>query len=80
MIPFKLLKGRSIALSICFALLVMGGYIVPVYYLPEWFQIVRGASPMRSGVMLLPSVLTQVFGAMVSGVLGECLHSESSTQ
>jgi MFS family permease len=71
MIPFKLLKGRSIALSICFALLVMGGYIVPVYYLPEWFQIVRGASPMRSGVMLLPSVVTQVFAAMVSGVLGE---------
>ncbi|KAJ0416240.1 MFS general substrate transporter [Aspergillus carlsbadensis] len=69
MIPFRLLKARSITLSICFAFLVMGGYIVPVYYLPEWFQIVRGASPMRSGVMLLPSVLTQVLGAMVSGVL-----------
>ncbi|KAL2846886.1 major facilitator superfamily domain-containing protein [Aspergillus pseudoustus] len=71
MIPFKLLKGRSIVLSICFAFLVIGGYIVPVYYLPEWFQIVRGASPMRSGVMLLPAVLTQVFAAMVSGVLAK---------
>ncbi|KAL3494136.1 major facilitator superfamily domain-containing protein [Aspergillus germanicus] len=74
MIPFKLLKGRSIALSICFALLVMGGYIVPVYYLPEWFQIVRGASPMRSGVMLLPSVVTQVFSAMVSGILAKHIN------
>ncbi|KAL3444374.1 major facilitator superfamily domain-containing protein [Aspergillus insuetus] len=74
MIPFNLLKGRSIALSICFALLVMGGYIVPVYYLPEWFQIVRGASPMRSGVMLLPSVVTQVFAAMISGILAKHIN------
>ncbi|KAL3459219.1 major facilitator superfamily domain-containing protein [Aspergillus heterothallicus] len=74
MIPFKLLKGRSIALSICFAFLVMGGYIVPVYYLPEWFQIVRGASPMRSGVMLLPSVLPQVVAAMVAGILAKHLR------
>ncbi|KAL4958416.1 major facilitator superfamily domain-containing protein [Aspergillus filifer] len=69
MIPFKLLNGRSVTLSTIFAFLFMGSLIVPVYYLPEWFQIVQDVSPMRSGVMLLPSVTSQVFGAIVSGVL-----------
>ncbi|KAL4965090.1 MDR family MFS transporter [Aspergillus stella-maris] len=71
MIPFKLLNGRSVILSTIFAFLFMGSFIVPVYYLPEWFQIVQDVSPMRSGVMLLPSVTTQVFGAIVSGVLAK---------
>ena len=49
----------------------MGAFVVPVYYLPEWFQIVKGASSIRSGIMLLPSVSTQIFGSIISGVLGE---------
>ncbi|KAL4912492.1 hypothetical protein BDW62DRAFT_216291 [Aspergillus aurantiobrunneus] len=71
MIPFKLLQGRSVVLAIIFAFLFMGSFVVPVYYLPERFQIIKDASPMRSGVMLLPSVTTQVFGAIVSGVLAK---------
>ncbi|KAL2869452.1 MDR family MFS transporter [Aspergillus lucknowensis] len=71
MIPFTLLKGRSVALSIIFGLLLTGAFVIPNYYLPEWFQIIKDASPMRSGIMLLPAVLTQVFGAIVSGVLAK---------
>lgn len=70
LIPLTLLNDRSVVLSIIFGFLFMGAFIVPVYYLPEWFQIVNGASPMRSGVMLLPSVCAQVFGAIASGVAG----------
>lgn len=70
LIPLTLLNDRSVVLSILFGFLFMGAFIVPVYYLPEWFQIVDGASPMRSGVMLLPSVCAQVFGAIASGVAG----------
>ncbi|KAL4785162.1 major facilitator superfamily-domain-containing protein [Aspergillus varians] len=68
LIPLTLLTDRSILLSIIFAFLFMGSFVVSGYYLPEWFQIVKDMSPMRSGVMLLPSVCTQVFGAIVSGV------------
>lgn len=71
MIPFPLLRGRSNILSFIFAFLFVGSFIAPTYYLPEWFQIVKNASPMRSGVMLLPSVLALVAGSMISGVLGE---------
>ncbi|KAL2822684.1 major facilitator superfamily-domain-containing protein [Aspergillus cavernicola] len=54
MIPFTLLNDRSVVLSIIFGFLFVGSFVVPVYYLPEWFQIVKDASPMRSGTMLLP--------------------------
>ena len=70
LIPITLLADRSILLSLIFAFLFMGSFVIAVYYLPEWFQIVEGASPIRSGVMLLPSVCTQVFGAIVSSVTG----------
>ncbi|KAL3478355.1 major facilitator superfamily-domain-containing protein [Aspergillus californicus] len=68
MIPFRLLSDRSVVFSLLFAFLFMGAFMLPVYYLPEWFQIVKDASPMRSGVMLLPSVCTQIFAAIVSGL------------
>ncbi|KAI2898574.1 hypothetical protein CBS11852_3508 [Aspergillus niger] len=74
MIPIVLLRGRSTMLSIAFAFLFLGSFVIPVYYLPEWFQIVKSASPIRSGVMLLPSVCTQVFGSLVSGILAKYLR------
>ncbi|PYI21326.1 MFS general substrate transporter [Aspergillus violaceofuscus CBS 115571] len=73
MIPIALLRDRAIMLSLAFAFVFMGSFVIPVYYLPEWFQIVQAASPMRSGVMLLPSVCTQVFGSLVSGLLAKHL-------
>ncbi|KAE8346875.1 hypothetical protein BDV24DRAFT_147046 [Aspergillus arachidicola] len=71
MIPLSLLRRRSIIVGIIFAFLFMGAFVVPVYYLPEWFQIVKGASPIRSAIMLLPSVSTQIFGSIISGVLAK---------
>jgi hypothetical protein len=38
------------------------------YYLPIYFQAVRGASPTMSGVDLLPSILSQMIFAIVSGI------------
>lgn len=70
MIPFLLLGDQSVIFSILFAFFFMGSFVIPVYYLPEWFQIVKAASPIRSGVMLLPSICTQVAGSLVSGILG----------
>ncbi|KUL90987.1 hypothetical protein ZTR_00844 [Talaromyces verruculosus] len=69
MIPFSLLGYQSVIFSILFAFFFMGSFVIPVYYLPEWFQVIKGASPIRSGVMLLPSICTQIAGSLLSGVL-----------
>ncbi|KAK9242014.1 hypothetical protein V1506DRAFT_572943 [Lipomyces tetrasporus] len=39
------------------------------YYLPIYFQAVRGVSPLTSGVYLLPSILSQLLFAVGSGIL-----------
>ena len=69
MIPFSMLRKRIIACS-CLAMLFFGGsmYIL-TFYLPIYFQAVRNATPAMSGVYLLPSVLSQILFAIVSGVL-----------
>jgi len=46
MIPFLLLGYQSVIFSILFVLFLMGSFVIPVYYLPEWFQIIKAASPI----------------------------------
>lgn len=39
------------------------------YYLPICFQAINGASPTMSGVYMLPSILGQLFAAVLAGKL-----------
>lgn len=39
------------------------------YYLPIYFQAVDGVTPTMSGVYLLPSILGQLFAAVIAGRL-----------
>ena len=69
MIPSSMLRIRVVSCS-CLNMLFFGGamYIL-TFYLPIYFQAVRDATPTMSGVYLLPSVLSQIMFAMISGVL-----------
>jgi len=49
----------------------MGSLILLCYYLPLWFQIVKGVNPLLSGVMTLPTVISQSLGAIFVGKLVE---------
>lgn len=42
------------------------GLMVLTYYLPVWFQAVKGVSAIRSGIMLLPLMLMTVSGIVIS--------------
>jgi MFS family permease len=70
MIPFSVLRKTvvwSSCLVICF---FFASLLVFSYYLPIYFQSVKGATPTMSGVYMLPSVLSQMLMAIVSGLLG----------
>jgi hypothetical protein len=41
------------------------------YYMPIYFQGVKGISPFMSGVYLLPSIVPQLLMAVITGTLGE---------
>jgi hypothetical protein len=49
---------------------LFGGLMTFSYYLPIYFQAVRGATPTLSGVYTLPVILSQMVFAILSGYLG----------
>ena len=79
MIPFSILLHRSILLSCVFALFNFGGYIGNIYYMPEWFQVVKGASALHSGVMTLPAIVSQIVAAGISGLISKSPQLRSRT-
>jgi hypothetical protein len=46
-----------------------GGMQLFAYYLPVWFQVIKGASPSMSGVYFLGTVGPQIVLAIISGAL-----------
>lgn len=53
----------------CFFSFTMGSFfLLLVYFLPIWFQAVKGASAVKSGIMNLPMVLSLIIVSILSGV------------
>lgn len=74
MIPFSMVRLR-IVWSSCLAYgLLMAQLFTTSYYLPVYFQGVKDATPFMSGVYLLPSILSQLFSSVASGVFGEAYY------
>jgi len=76
MMPLGLLKRRIVYSSCIVSIGQMGGVQLSAYYLPLWFQVIRGASPTMSGVYFMGSVGPQIVFALLSGALG-MQHSAS---
>lgn len=74
MIPLSLLRQQIVYSSCLASIFLFGGIQTIAYYMPIWFQTIKGASPFMSGVDFLPSILTMIVAVMIAGALGElCL-------
>ncbi|KAK8050917.1 major facilitator superfamily protein [Apiospora rasikravindrae] len=69
MMPLHLFASRTT--SAVFAITFLHGVVTiwALYFLPVYFQGVLGASPYRSGVMLLPTILPLIPAAIAGGLL-----------
>lgn len=67
-IPFNIITQRSVASACWFAFALGGAFFLLVYWLPIWFQAIKGASAFKSGIMCLPMVLSLVIANVVTGV------------
>ncbi|KAL8835385.1 MAG: hypothetical protein Q9176_006956 [Flavoplaca citrina] len=66
LIPLGLLKDQSCVMSLLVNFVHGFVFIAGEYYLPLYFQAVEEASPIRSGVLILPFILSEtVMGIMV---------------
>jgi MFS family permease len=65
----RVVKHRSVLGAMWFALFNNAGMMVMVYYLPIWFQAIKGVDAIESGLMLLPTILATVVGSISSGFI-----------
>lgn len=77
MIPLHMLRHRVIASCLWTGFLQSGAIVEMTYFLPIWFQAVRGDSATMSGVNLMATVGSQIFFAATTGLLGKRFHHSS---
>jgi hypothetical protein len=71
MIPVSVIRHRVVWSSCIYGAFFLGAVMTFTYYMPIYFQAVRGVSPSLSGVYLFPSILSQMIAAVLSGVMDE---------
>jgi MFS family permease len=74
LMPPSMMKQRALLVGCSISALQGGATIMMGYYLPIWFQAIKGADPQTSGINMLPTMISQIVGSGLSGGLGElCL-------
>lgn len=68
-LPPWILRQRTICSAALFAFFFSGGFFLLVYYLPIYFQCVKGSSAITSGLQVLPFMLATVISSVAVGAL-----------
>jgi hypothetical protein len=71
MIPLSMISQVTVWSSCLMLMSLFGMTVSESYYLPIYFQAIKNNSPMMSGVYMLPSILSQLVFAILSGVSSE---------
>lgn len=68
-LPPRILSQRTVASCCTFVILFGGSAYILMYYLPIFFQSIRGSSAIQSGIELLPMLLGLVVSSFAVGAL-----------
>ncbi|KAL0952039.1 hypothetical protein HGRIS_008681 [Hohenbuehelia grisea] len=62
---------KIVTVSGVYIAMFLNGFIFfcSLYYLPQYFQVVLGYSPIRAGIFLIPVLVSQMVASWVSGVI-----------
>jgi MFS family permease len=66
-VPPRLLKYRAITAGSSYQFFGGGGMMVISYFLPIWFQAIKGASAVHSGIMNLPALFGITSASIIAG-------------
>ncbi|KAH8697990.1 MFS transporter [Talaromyces proteolyticus] len=66
-VPLRILRQRTVACSTFYIFLGSASFVLLIYYLPIWFQAIKGDSADQSGIHSLPTVLSVVVFAISGG-------------
>ncbi|KAF5353809.1 hypothetical protein D9758_010560 [Tetrapyrgos nigripes] len=68
-VPPRIFKQRSMLASSWFSFCLGGSFFVMVYYIPIWFQAIKGTTAVRSGIDNLPMILGVVISSLIAGAM-----------
>ncbi len=69
LIPLRIFRNRAIAIALGGGFVIGAGMFGGMLVIPQYLQIVHGATPTGSGIMMLPMVLGMMISSVVSGQL-----------
>ncbi|KAJ5326635.1 hypothetical protein MYU51_014499 [Penicillium brevicompactum] len=68
-VPPRIFFKRTVWSSCLFSFCVGAAFLCSVYFLPIWFQAVKDASAVNSGIMNLPMLIAVVVLSVLSGII-----------
>eukprot|EP01117_Protostelium_nocturnum_P001293 TRINITY_DN115_c0_g1_i4.p1 TRINITY_DN115_c0_g1~~TRINITY_DN115_c0_g1_i4.p1 ORF type:complete len:586 (-),score=251.27 TRINITY_DN115_c0_g1_i4:279-2036(-) len=68
LLPFSILFRRTVIAGFFFNFLIGMVFFVEVFYIPIYYQAVKGSTATQSGINTLPFILSMVFFSMAAGV------------
>ena len=68
-LPIRILSQRTVATTSLFSGLFGGAFFILVFYLPLYFQSIKGVSATKSGIDILPLILSNVVASIATGVI-----------
>lgn len=66
-LPPKILKNRNVLSGFAYSVCCNSAMNVVEYYLPTYFQAIRGYSPTKSGILLFPIVIGMLVSMLMQG-------------
>ena len=69
LIPPAIISQRSVAASCVMAFSVYSTLLVQIYFLPIWFQAIKGDSAVTSGVHMIPYLAANAIFILAAGIL-----------
>lgn len=66
-LPPRIVRQRTVIAGFIFIMCVNGAGSVLDYYLPTYYQVVRGFSPAKSGYLMLPVIIGGAIGSLIHG-------------
>lgn len=68
-VPGRIQLQRTLIFGCFFAFCIGSVQLCAIYYIPIWFQAIKGTSAIQSGIDSLPFILAVVVASMMSGAL-----------
>ncbi|KAL1890872.1 hypothetical protein Sste5346_008013 [Sporothrix stenoceras] len=69
LVPTPIVRQRAVYTGSLTSFTLMGAIIMNSFFIAIYYQTARDASPVMSGVDILPSILSQLFAAVASSML-----------